>query len=338
MNFAKLVFLFLALGLVSCSIDELQTEGNYFFLRSVGADMPVWVRGNDQSDVFVLFLHGGPGGTTHEYVKTPAFSRLEQRYRVVYWDQRASGIAQGNPNPESNTLAQFVADLDKVVNLLRTKYNNPKIFLMGHSWGGALGSAYLLDPLRQAKIRGWIDVDGAHNVPLTATLSRQFVIDYGDRAVVEGRDVPYWQETLARLRSNVPISTADFQSALDRANGNIYRPQIDGAQKPYVRFVFFSPFTLAATRMSPSLDLLFNEISGLDLSPQMGAIRLPALILWGQHDGNVPLPVGQEAYQVLGTPPGDKTLHIFEQSAHSPMDEEPIGFATQVGRFIDRYH
>jgi pimeloyl-ACP methyl ester carboxylesterase len=300
--------------------------------------MPVWVKGNDQSDVFVLFLHGGPGGTAHEYVKNPAFSRLEQRYRVVYWDQRASGIAQGNPKPESNTLAQFVTDLDKLVDLLRTKYDKPKIFLMGHSWGGALGTAYLADPGRQAKIRGWIDVDGSHNLPKTAALSRQFVIDYGNRAIAEGRDVPYWQETLARFQAATPMSMADFGIALDRANGNIYRPQIDSAQTPYVRFIFFSPFTLAALKMSPSLGMLLNELSRLDLSPQMGTIRLPTLILWGRHDGNVPLPVGEEAYQVIGTPPSDKTLHIFEQSAHSPMDEEPIGFATQVGRFIDRYH
>jgi proline iminopeptidase len=338
MNFTKLFIPLLALGLTSCAVSDLQTEGNYFFLRSVGADMPVWVRGNAQSDVFVLFLHGGPGGTAHEYVKNPAFSRLEQRYRVVYWDQRASGIAQGNPKPESNTVAQFVSDLDNVVDLLRSKYNKPKIYLLGHSWGGALGAAYLTDPGRQAKIRGWIDVDGIHNTPKAAALSRQFVIDYGNQAIADGLDTLYWRQTLARFRTSAPINTDEFQAALNRANGNIYRPQIDSAQVPYVRFIFFSPFTLAALNMSPALNPLLDELSRLDLSPRMGAIRLPTLILWGRHDGNVPLPVGQEAYQVIGTPPSNKTLYIFEQSAHSPMDEEPVRFSTQVILFIDRFN
>lgn len=339
MNLSKLLLFLLSFWLTSCFNGELQTDGTYFFLRSAGADMPVWVKGNTQSDVFILFLHGGPGGTAHEYVKNPAFSRLEQRYRMVYWDQRASGLSQGNPLPESMTLSQFVTDLDKVVDLLRSKYNQPKIYLMGHSWGGALGTAYLADGRHQAKIRGWINVDGSYYERGAILLSRQFVIDYANRAIIEGREVAFWQDALNWYQANPPYTTDQdhHYQLLDRANGNVYRPQADSTTVPYVQLALRSPFSLAALQSSPLLAGLRDEFIQLDLRPQLKTLELPTLILWGKYDGNEPVAQAEELYRLLGTPVKDKYLTIFAESAHSPMDEEPFQFASEVIRFINRY-
>jgi predicted alpha/beta-fold hydrolase len=135
----QLLFFLMIAGLLSSCEKELLTEGDYFFLRSEGADMPVWVRGNKNAQVFILVLHGGPGSYVSEYIGMPSFNSLEKEYTVVYWDQRASGDSQGNAKPESLTREQFVQDLDKLVALIRNKYNQPTLFLLGHSWGGALG-------------------------------------------------------------------------------------------------------------------------------------------------------------------------------------------------------
>ena len=37
-------------------------QGDHFFVKNAGAEMPVYVKGNIQSGTFILFLHGGPGG------------------------------------------------------------------------------------------------------------------------------------------------------------------------------------------------------------------------------------------------------------------------------------
>ena len=78
----------------------------------------------------------------------PAFKKLEEDYAFVYYDPRGSGEAQGNAKPESFTVEQFVKDLEQLVYLVRHKYNNPTLFLMGHSWGGGLGKAFLLEKLQ----------------------------------------------------------------------------------------------------------------------------------------------------------------------------------------------
>ncbi len=85
--------------LSSCEKSEFFKTGEYFFLRSEGADMPVWVRGNQNGRVFILVLHGGPGSRASEYIGLPSFDALEKEYALVYWDQRASGNSQGNAKP-----------------------------------------------------------------------------------------------------------------------------------------------------------------------------------------------------------------------------------------------
>ncbi|HSR34127.1 MAG TPA: hypothetical protein VLY63_26470, partial [Anaerolineae bacterium] len=69
---------------------------NYFWIERKNARMPVWVRGNIDSGIFVVINHGGPGGCgTAEslFDSNPADGRfdrasrlhpLENDYAVVY--------------------------------------------------------------------------------------------------------------------------------------------------------------------------------------------------------------------------------------------------------------
>lgn len=66
----------------------------------------------------------------------------------------------GTHGPESLILEQCLEDLWKLIHFIRYKYNNPSLFLMGHSWGGTLGAAFLLQIAGQQYISGWIDVSG----------------------------------------------------------------------------------------------------------------------------------------------------------------------------------
>jgi len=51
----------LAINLFACEKSEFLSEGNYYFVRHKGAAMPVWVKGNLESGVFLITVHGGPG-------------------------------------------------------------------------------------------------------------------------------------------------------------------------------------------------------------------------------------------------------------------------------------
>lgn len=187
---------FALLFLAGCLPPDLR-DGDRFFLEHEGAVLPVWVRGNSDSDTTVVFLHGGPGLSSLTYATNPAHEVLQERYRMVYWDQRGSGAAQGNAVPETMSLEQFVDDTDALIDLVRWRYETDRVFLVGKSWGGALGTAYLLDPDRQAKIHGWIEVDGTHNWEDALSIAVDYMKGYAADEVSSGNDIDFWTDAQA---------------------------------------------------------------------------------------------------------------------------------------------
>jgi len=335
----KLIVICSLLSLMtSCKTEELWFKGDYFFLRHKGSDMPIWVRGNLASKIFILHLHGGPGGSSIDEGVEKVYLPIENDYAMVYWDQRASGGSQGNTKAETLTMEQFVGDVELVIDLLNSRYNNPTIFLHGHSWGGALGAAFLGKGENQNKVKGWIELNGAHNWKLGMELSVQWVKDYADAAISESRDVSFWTNALSWYDKNPVIDNLELMDKhaehVSRAKGYIYDINNPNLQR-------FSGWQL----WSPSGDLnkdtftkehLIDELQK-SYSDGLNQVTIPALILWGRHDGILPVELAQEAYDALGTDSLNKQMVIFENSAHSPNREEPDLFIQKMKQFIYQY-
>jgi proline iminopeptidase len=317
----------------------LYEQGDYFFLRNKGADMPVWVRGNIASNVFIIHLHGGPGGSSITEAQEKAFLGLETDHAVVYWDQRASGASQGNAKPETMTMEQFVEDLNQLVIFIKSKYSNPKLFLFGHSWGGALGTAYLTTNDFQTNFKGWIEMDGAHNFKKGLELSRQWGIDYANNAIAKNKDTTYWRNALTWYKANPVFNTKallDVHSNdyLEKANGYIFDPN----NVNLANFKGGNPLSPAGVTSSGDYAQkeLEEELSK-GYSNLMNKIKIPALILWGKNDGIMPVAMSKDAYDNLGTETAKKSIVLFDNAAHSPNREDPILFNSSVKNFIKIY-
>jgi proline iminopeptidase len=84
----------------------------------------------------LIVLHGGPGGDHRSLLPLKA---LADRYRVVFYDQRGSGLSQRLPD-EQLTLDAVYDELDAVVDRFR---RGGQVQLIGHSWGAMLATGYL---------------------------------------------------------------------------------------------------------------------------------------------------------------------------------------------------
>lgn len=337
----QLLFVIL-LCLLACQ-DDTYYDGDFFFLVNKDAKMPVSVRGNKSSGVFILFVHGGPGGTALQKIGLPAFNELEKSYATVFWDQRASGSSQGNSPDKLLTLDQFVEDLDKLVDLLNYKYHQPRIFLMGHSWGGCLGTAYLSNPLRENKIQGWIELDGAHNNPKGDSLSLRWVTDYAKGQLALQNDTEFWTYVLGWYKEN-PNFTSDqleHYTFLEKAHGYIHDPSLEREPKKFPAYsfdyLFYSPADVTAALTNYNHVVKNFIISEIDLTPAMENITLPSLIVWGKYDGVIPYPMAQQAYDALGTAESDKSILTLPNSGHDGYYEEPDLFAEGVRVFVEKY-
>ena len=331
-NIIFFLAIFIFTMLISCNKDEFLTDGDFFYLESEGAKMPIWVKGNKASKTFLLFLHGGPeGGSSQYYTIFPSHREIEEHFAMVYWDQRMCGMSQGNPSMKDATLEQFTVDLDKVISIINHKYDEPEIFLMGHSWGGALGTNYLLE--NQSKVSGWIEVDGGHSWTTANALSRDITMDYAQNKIQKNEETDFWQFAVDWYEEHPVVGINDnaHYTFVGEANGYDFNLESDSLKIPFTDLLFFSPISTAYFFVPYQFSFL-NQ--GLDLQNRLEEITIPTLICWGRHDGVFPVRIATDTYNQLGTPEENKRIRIFESSAHSPNYEEPKAFAKEVINFI----
>ena len=59
---------------------------------------------------------------------------------VVIWEQRGCGKSYPSINPKSElTVDQYVSDIVELTEMLRARFDEEKIYLVGHSWGTIIG-------------------------------------------------------------------------------------------------------------------------------------------------------------------------------------------------------
>ncbi|MBZ4188854.1 alpha/beta fold hydrolase [Niabella beijingensis] len=92
----------------------------------------------------IVALHGGPGAD-YRYL-LPCKDLAARGYRVVFYDQRGSGLSQRFPKksytaPGAKAMDQLYDELNAVIEHYRTRPDQ-KVVLLGHSWGGMLASGF----------------------------------------------------------------------------------------------------------------------------------------------------------------------------------------------------
>lgn len=329
----------ISIAFSSCKKESF-FEGNHFFVKNAGAEMPVYVKGNIDSRTFIIFLHGGPGGNATLPSFMPVSKELEKDYAFAYWDQRGSGLSMGNPDPNTFTVEQFVDDLDLVIETIKLRYNNPRIVFYGISWGGALGSAYLSTSNFQEKVTGFICMDSGHNLIEGLPKSVVFVKDYAQQQIDKGLDVEYWTDARDWCATNPDMTVKENYFKYDAylSNTNAYRldpnqevqgPEVGamGTMHSYLSLAIFFNGQYLAKR--------FNILK-LNLSKDMERIKIPSIVIWGRHDGVNTLEMGFDAYNSIGGPGfTEKQMVILENSAHEGYIEEQDLFIETFRDFVN---
>jgi pimeloyl-ACP methyl ester carboxylesterase len=349
-----LFLLFAASVLVSCSKYEEPPAGlmdKYYFVKTDGIALAVRVAGKIDSDVAIIATHGGPGGSSQTFRFTNGFRTLENNYKIVYWDQRASGITQGNPSTSQINIEQYSKDVDAIVEFTRQIVGAKSVFLLGHSWGGGLTAYYLQDQQsHQDKLKGYISVCPAYNVVGGLGASRQWVINAALVRITLNKDVDYWRKAL-QFYERTPIILAgsflDHATYLGKADGALFNKKAP-VLKSYLPAFESQPIGQNPFFVGENMTIGGKEIYGnMDLTPLLGRINLPTLLMWGDKDGLLPPDkVPNHPAQVelvnafmngISTPDSDKQFVRYMQSAHQPMQEEGLKFAVDVALFIEKY-
>lgn len=125
----------------SLQICNAQTKSVNEYNRIVlnGVEHGVFIKGNNITNPVLLVLHGGPGFSDFYFWQTHN-KDLEQRYTVVSYDQRGTGLSYNEAvPPESMTFDQLENDALSLIQLLKERFKKDKIFLVGYSAGTIIG-------------------------------------------------------------------------------------------------------------------------------------------------------------------------------------------------------
>lgn len=343
MYFVKYPLFLSLLGFICSCTQPATDEYDRFYFQQDGADLAVEVNGQINSGTFILLLHGGPGGGSYGYNSGLYSDLLEEEYAMVYLDQRGQGASQGSYPVEDITLQRFADDAYDLVRLLKARYGREsKIFLMGHSWGGTTGTYTLLNTRIEEEISGWIEVDGAHDIPLINKEAIKMFLTIGAEEIDAGKEVESWQEIIdfaAAVDTN--NITVEDGGAINNygytAEGLLSQIEISDTPTEYSHSLLTRPIfslnTVFANLATSSA--IEEETEATSLSSQLSEITVPALFLWGKYDFVVPPALGISAFTLFGS--ADKELVIFEFSGHSPMDSEPELFVGAVTKFVEAH-
>jgi proline iminopeptidase len=115
------------------SIPSLAVNGTLLHVESYG----------DPENPLVVVIHGGPGGDFRSLLN--ARDLADDGFHVVFYDQRGTGLSKREDRSQyrsPDVVQQFVDDLGAVISHFRND-ENQKVFLLGHSWGAMLATAYI---------------------------------------------------------------------------------------------------------------------------------------------------------------------------------------------------
>jgi pimeloyl-ACP methyl ester carboxylesterase len=310
----------------SASIKPL-TAHSIYSLEKVnlgGVHQTILITGEDSSKPLLLFIHGGPGFTEIALVRK--YNReLDKYFIVVNWDQRGTNLSYDPAIPKSTmTMDQIVSDAHELVSLLKKRFERKKIFLVGHSWGSAVG--LILASKYPQDFYAYIGIGQVANMQDNERLSTQFAIqnakkEHNKKAIEELSSILPYPSTGSTL-NQLYIS----RKWMTYYGGEVY--QHHNAQSIFAGIANGENSLYDTTKTDEgtkfSMATLWSPFLKTDFPTTVPELKIPVYFLLGKHDFNVPYTLAENYLRMLKAP--SKTLILFKNSAHLLPFEEPEKF------------
>jgi len=293
-----------------------------------GVDQWLLIRGANPENPVLLFLHGGPGAAEMPLLRYYNYD-LEKYFTVVLWDQRGAGKSNNRKIPEESiNMDQLLIDTHELVQYLKNRFKQPKIFLAGHSLGTVLGIRTIKDHPEDfyAYIGIGQVVDMKRNLESSYKLSNELAEKIGKK-----RDIRIFSgmQINGRYSGGTDLEKAVYMRDWIAKNGRIYynRNNINNL----VGIVLTAPeYTLTdkmkyMSGINRSRKLLWTpalfEVNFFEDAP---VLEVPVYFVSGKYDYITSHELTKEYFEFVKAP--HKQLIKFDFSAHCAIFEEPLKF------------
>ncbi len=283
------------------------------------------IQSADIANPVLLFVHGGPG-MPEFFLNTTHPTGLEHDFTVVWWEQRGAGLSY-NPDisPQSMTMAQMIADTVAVTDYLRQRFGKDKIYLLGHSWGSflAIQVAAAAPQLYHAYIgMGQVSWQLRSEVAAHAYMLDQYRAR-GDAAMV--RQLMAAPASLSGGLSDAYLRLRD--GAMHGLGVGTTRDMRSVIMGVFVPVWSCRAYTLREKiniwrGLAFSRGFLWQDFLNTDLTAPITTLDLPLYLFTGIYDYTANHALARDYFDLIKAPV--KGFYTFENSAHSPLFEEPL--------------
>ncbi len=295
-----------------------------------GLPQSMIIQSVDLANPVLLFVHGGPG-MTEFFMEQDYPTGLERHFTMVWWEQRGAGMSfSADIPPETMTTTQMISDTVEVADYLRDRFGQDRILLLGHSWGSYLGiqvaakapdrfiayvgMAQIVHQLRSELM--------AHEFLLSAYKAR------GDAGMIrkleaapvsmDGGLSPAWMQLRDAAMHGVGVGhTRDIDSVVTGIFLPVWRVPA---------YTLIDKINVWRGKLW-SRPFFWEDMLRDDLRTRLTTFDLPMYFFVGRYDQTANPTLSRAYFDAIEAPV--KGFYEFEDSAHSPLFEEPVR-ATEI--------
>lgn len=266
--------------------------------------VPLFLKVSGKGEV-CIFVHGGPGAWSKSFEELGG-NVLEDKLTMCYYDQRGCGRSQSSKN-NNYSLDRMIDDIEDI----RLYLNVPKVFVMGHSFGGILATKYA--EKYPEHVKGLILL----NATLDINYSLRNQISFISKTIDE--DIPFQNsdsvlDTFFEAKKRLSKTDLNYKILSDNKTNVEKLDKLDNSQKRNSAFAQHA---------------LISPVYFSDFTKETALIKVPTLIITGTKDNNI----GPEHYKSFLFP--NQEVKIID-GGHILYFEKNKEFKNTVQTFVKK--
>lgn len=293
------------------------------FLDINGTKQGMFIKGKNLDNPVVLFLHGG----IPVYFLTEKYpSYLEDKFTMVWWDQRNCGISYNSSSTQNTRmLEQLVDDTIVLTEYLLERFGKEKIYLMAHSGGTFLG-ANVIDKAPEL-YEAYIGIAQMSDQFLSEKMAYEYMLNHF-RETKSKNWVDSFDSFSFTDQSKIPKEYLKIRDAAMHELGiGTMRNMRNIAADLFLPSLYFSEYTLSEKfylwygKSKSGVHQIWEKMIQTNLMEDKNNFKIPVYFFHGIYDYTCSYELAKEYFDKINAP--IKGFYTFDQSAHSPLLEEP---------------
>ncbi|HDU1358547.1 TPA: alpha/beta hydrolase [Staphylococcus pseudintermedius] len=311
--------------------DGRTIQKHYLTLNGHRQGIIIELRGTDKP--ILLVVHGGPGFPLYSFFRAHHID-LTDRYTVVFWDQRGTGMSYTRETVE---MADLISDSYQLIQFLRHHFQQEQVYLMCHSFGTIIGThlAHRYPEYIAAYIGMGQLGDVFHNEQCILQHLRFLAYEERNQRAIKrlsaihltrdfNKDCQYEK---ARQRY-----TARYHVGFSSRGYSVWRMFRVMMQTPYYRLI--ERINIVRGSLS-TFEHLTSEMAHTNLNDIAQEIKVPFYVLQGVHDMQTTYEDSKAFFEHVGS--AEKRFYAFQDTAHAPFVDEPEKMIEIMHEIVDRH-